>query len=543
MTAHLFQQGDTAVNIHQYRGYLKRFISRHAVHLMIVVTVAGAAVPAQCTELFRVRSLALADRTLAVLSADLDDSGPSELVVIKKTGIYPGERRWIAVFEADADLNYGPEPRQQWEVDPDATLFEVGDVAASPGKEIFFLTPKGIFYYARQKNGLYSTTSHVLISRPTATVFPAAGGLPRMTLLSDWQGDGRKMLLLPQFDAFVLFRQAPGGNWLPAEKMSMVPRTFLYSGHDDDGILKSFSLRMDYRLPNIFSQDFNGDGTADLILTEQETIFVYPSLSGGRISQTPAVAVTLPGRSDGEEEWDSYFHAIPSDLNNDGFTDIILTFGQGAGGFLERKAEVLVFLNQQTLNQPFSDHPDQVITFYGISPGICIRDINHDGLKDLLFSNIELGFWNTVKNLISKQVDVYTSVHLFQKEQRFSDAPDFFNKTKYHLELTQGIHFKGIWPSLEGDFNADGYPDLLIATDGKVTIYQTLQEKPLLSSKNHQADVPTYPFRLIADINHDGLDDLIMYEKKKDAQLSVLVNTGSWLEDTPNQDQSRVNGR
>ena len=531
------------MGIHQYRGYLNRFILYHAVQIIVIVTVAGAAVPARCTELFRVRSFALADQTLAVLSADLDDSGPSEIIVIKKTGIYPAERRWIAVFEADADLNYGPEPRQQWEVDPDATLFQTGDVAGSPGKEIFFLTPRGISYYARQKTGLYSTSPHVLITRPTATVFPAPGALPGMTLLSDWQGDGRKTLLLPQFDGFVFFRQVREGRWLSAEKMSMTPRTFLYSDHEDDGILKSFSLRMDFRLPHIYSQDFNGDGAADLILTEQETIFVYPSLAGGGISQTPALTVTLPGRSPEKNEWDSYFHAIPSDLNNDGFADIILTFGQGAGGFLERKADVLVFLNRQTLNEPFSDHPDQVITFYGISPGICIKDINHDGFKDLLFSNIELGFWNTVKNLISRQVDVYTSVHLFQKEQRFSEAPDFFNRTKYHLTLTQGIQFNGIWPSIEGDFNADGYPDLLIAADGKITIHQTLQGKPLLSSKSLQTDVPTYPFRRIADINHDGLDDLIMYEKKKDAKLSILVNSGSWLEGTPNRDQNRVNGR
>jgi len=423
-------------------------------------------------------------------------------------------------------------------------MFEVGDVARSPGKEIFFLTANGIRYYARQDDGLYLTSSRILLNRPSATVFPSPGFLPRTKVLSDWQGNGQKMILIPQFDGFVFFSQNRAGEWRAARKNSTVPRTFLYSDQEDDGILRSFSMRMDYRLPRIFTEDFNGDGLMDLLLTEQESIFVYPYIAEGYFSQEPAASIILPGRPAGKDtDWDLSFLAIPTDINNDGFTDVILTLGQNTGSFLERKVEVFIFLNQKSSNMPFASQPDQTISFNGITPGVCVKDINKDGFKDLLFSNIELGFWNIVKNLISKQVNVCTSAYIFQKNQRFKAVPDFSNKTKYLLKLTQGIHFNGLWPSTEGDFNGDGYPDLLIATDGRIKIYQTRQGKPLFSESHRQEGVVTCSLRQITDINRDGLDDIIMYEKKRNAKVSILVNKGNWRERPSNQNQTNVKDR
>jgi hypothetical protein len=40
--------------------------------------------------------------------------------------------------------------------------------------------------------------------------------------------------------------------------------------------------------------------------------------------------------------------------------------------------------------------------------------INGDGRGDLIFSSITVGFWNIVKNLISKQVNLDTSIYLLR---------------------------------------------------------------------------------------------------------------------------------
>ena len=156
-------------------------------------------------DLFSAQPLMVEGSKLAVIPADLDGRGLLEIVVVSKTGVYPNERRWISIFTADPTAQYSKTARQQWEIDPAAAILDVGDVAPSPGKEIFYLTGHGIRYYAQKEDGNFSTTFHNLLSLPTITVFPAAGSLPRGRLLADWKRNGRNMLLVPQFDSLVFF--------------------------------------------------------------------------------------------------------------------------------------------------------------------------------------------------------------------------------------------------------------------------------------------------------------------------------------------------
>ncbi|MCP4020520.1 MAG: VCBS repeat-containing protein [Desulfobacteraceae bacterium] len=495
--------------------------------LLILICICFFGNPGYCAPLFSAQSFVLEDRTLAVIPADIDNKGPEEIIVVKKTGIYPNEKRWICIFKADHTMKYIEAPQQQWEIDKEATMFEVGDVAPSSGKEIFFLTARGIRYYAQEYEGVFSTVSKPLLTLPTATVFPAPSFLPRVRLLADWRHNGQNTLLLPQFDAFVFFDQNKSGDWQVSERIKFAPRTYLYSDQKDDGILRSYSLRTDYRLPNIFVANFNGDGQTDLLLTEQELIMVYTQQSDGHFTQNMAGQVVMPGRTaEKENNLDISFLAIPADVNKDNFADVILSTSSNTDKFLERKMDVSLFLNRKIKDKPFVSQPDQKITFYGITPGIRIKDINKDGRQDLIFSHIQLGFWNTVKNLVSKSVDVHTSVYLLQDNQRFPAEPDFYQKTKYQLDLTRGVEFKGIWPSMDGDFNKDGYPDLLIARDDQITIYPTARGKMLFSNSLHQFNVKTFCYKHISDLNRDGRDDLIFYERKRDARLSILLNNG-----------------
>ena len=132
-------------------------------------------------DLFAAQSLLVEGRKLCVIPTDLDGQGMFEIVVVSKTGVYPKEKRWISIFKADTSGQYSTTAGQRWEIDHTAAIIDVGDVAPSPGKEIFYLTGDGIRYYPQKKNGNFSTTPHNLLSFPTITVFPAAGSLPRAT--------------------------------------------------------------------------------------------------------------------------------------------------------------------------------------------------------------------------------------------------------------------------------------------------------------------------------------------------------------------------
>jgi len=207
---------------------------------------------------------------------------------------------------------------------------------------------------------------------------------------------------------------------------------------------------------------------------------------------------------------------------------MVLTLTKGTGKFLERKIIIFLFLNRQNPANPFAPQPDQTITVDGITPGVSIEDVNGDGRADLLFSSIRVGFWNIVKNLISKRVNLDTSIYLLCSDNRYPTKPDFNQNTSYQLDLTHGIQFHGTWPTLGGDFTGDGHKDLLVARDKKIAVYPKNPNGDLFSNPLTQSEVFTSPFMHIVDLNGDGLDDLIFYEKKSAGRISVLLNTGQW---------------
>ena len=479
--------------------------------------------------LFSAQSLIVEGRMLSVTPADLDGRGSAEIVVLHKTGVYPKEKRWVSIFSADTSAQYFTTARQRWEVDHAATMVDVGDVAPSPGKEIFYLTGHGISYYFQEEDGNFSTTPCSLLSFPTITVFPAAGSLPRVRLFGDWMRNGRNMLLLPQFDSLLFFDRGGSEDWRKTGSVTVTPRTFLFSDQVDDGAFRDFSLHTEFRLPRMFVEDFNGDSLPDLLLTEQESVTVYLHQSDGHFSPKPSATVVFPVRPSGKDsETSPSFLSTPVDVNGDKFVDVILTLTKSTGKFLERKIIVFIFLNQQNPGDPFLPQPDQTITVDGVTPGVNIEDVNGDGRADLLLSYIRVGFWNIVKNLISKRVDLNTAIYLLRNDNQYPTQPDFHRKTSYQIDLTHGVRFHGTWPTLRGDFSGHGHRDLLIARDGKITIYPKNMDGDLFSKPLTQSGVFTSPFMHIVDLNSDGRDDLLFYEKKRDGKVCILLNTGEW---------------
>jgi len=488
----------------------------------------------ESADLFSVQSIVVDGKILSVIPADLDDKGSAEIVVLSKTGIYPDEKRWISVYRTEIDTQYSEPASQQWEIDHAAAMFEVGDISPSPGMEIFYLTDLGISYYPQGENGKFSTTSHTLLSYPTITVTPETGSLPRAHLLEDWKGNSRKILLLPQFEALAFFDRDDDGEWQKTDLVNVTPRTFLFSDNDDDGSFRDFSIHAEFRLPRIFMGHFNGDHLQDLLLTEQETLTVYLQQTDGHFSPEPSFKNVFPVRPSGKDaETNLSFLTTPVDLNRDEFVDVILTLTKGTGKFLEQEIIIFIFLNQQNSESPFSPEPDQIITVTGVTPGVNVVDVNGDGKTDLLFSKIQLGFWKIVKNLISKQVDLDTTIYLMKSDNRYPENPDLLLKTDYKIDLTHRISFHGTWPTLKSDFNRDGFLDLLIARDGKIEIFLKSLNEDLFSNPFTQTGVITSPFMHISDLNNDGLNDLLFYQKKRDGKISILLNNGDWKEIFP----------
>ena len=485
---------------------------------------------AESTELFSMQSIAIKGKILTIIPDDLDNNGPSEIVVLSKTGNYPDERRWISLYRAGKNSIYAVPATQRWEIDSGATMVEVGDIALSPGKEIFYLNNSGISYYRQKEDGSFISKSQKLIESTTITASRVKSYLPRSNLLDDWKGNNQEMLLLPQFNSLSFYDRSENGQWRLSDKVKVTPRAFLFSDNEDDGgAFRDYSIHAEFRLPRIFIRDFNSDQLQDLILTEQESLAVYQQEKGGKFSPEPSFSTVFPVRPTGKEaDVNLYFLMTPVDLNGDNFVDIILTLTKGTGKFLEQEIIIFVFLNKNTIESPFSNQPDQTISVRGVTPGVHILDVNSDGLTDLYLTKIKMGFWKIIQNLISKRVGLDTTIYLFKKDNRYPDEPDYSLKSDYRIDLTHRIRFRGTWPTLRSDINSDGLNDLLVARDGKIEIFLNTQFNELFTTPLVQSGVSTSAFLKIMDVNNDGFNDLIFYEKKRNGTISILLNKKNW---------------
>ncbi len=477
----------------------------------------------ECVRLFQTQSLSVEGETLSAAPADLDGKGSREIIVVHKTGVHPEERRWISIFDAGDAGQYAV--RQKWEVDPAAAMFDVGDVASTPGREIICLTGRGVSYHGRESGDRFFTSPRELLTLPTITPFPQKGLLPRARLFDDWKRDGSDMLLLPQLDALVFFSQNGSAGWRRTDTIDISPRAFLHSGGVNNSVFTDFSIHAEYRIPRLFVKDFNGDNHPDLILTSQESVYVHLRQADGRFSREPSATAVFPIRPSGKDaEKSLYIISIPVDVNGDGFVDIIVRLNKGAGKFLERRIIFCIFLHRRDSSAPYAQHPDQTIIVDGLTPGVNFDDVDGDGKKDLLLSSIRLGFWKIVQNLLSKRVNVETSIYLLGSDDRYATSPDYNKDSSYQLNITQGIALRGTMPTLAGDFNGDGHKDLLIARDNKIEINPGNPKGNFFLKPVVQSDIFTSPFMHVVDLNGDGRDDLIFYERERDGRISVSMN-------------------
>ncbi|RMF88528.1 MAG: VCBS repeat-containing protein [Nitrospinota bacterium] len=494
--------------------------------LLLVLCIGVGITGAAGTPLFSRQDLTVPGKILTVLPVDLQGKGTTDLLVAHKTGVYPEERRWLSLFRYQVDRQrYASTADQQWEVDPDVTLIDVGDVAPAPGKEILYLTTRGLRYVAQEKDGTFSSTSHPLLSLPTFTIFPETGELLRGRFFADWKGTGHPLLLLPQPGSLRFFAPAEGYRWQEVEAVTVSPRTFLFSAWVDDGLFRDYSFQAAYRLPRIVVQDFNGDGRVDLLLPQQEYLRVHLQQDDGHFSSSPSFQLIFPVRSPAERSQQSLLlYLTPADVNQDGLADVILT--KVTGKLLERRVEIFLFLHQPQAASPFSSTPQQKMALKGFTPGVTLQDLDDDGKKDLCLSYVHIGLWGIIKNLLSNRVTVVTDCYRLQANLRFATHPTFHLKTSYRIDLSDGIRIHGIWPTWQADFTGDGRTDLLIARDGEVMIYAKTPGGSLASTPLVQAEVPVSPYRHIGDMNGDGRNDLLFYERGEGGKITLLLRQG-----------------
>jgi hypothetical protein len=472
---------------------------------------------------FETHDLRVNGAVITVIPADLRGLQRQDLVVVSSVGTFPEGVRWVSVFWQQEGGRFKPHPDLVWEMDPEATVIDVGSLGAEQGhKSIVYLTGSAVRAY--HLTGTARPTPTTLLKLPTMTVSPEPSDLPRLRLIGDWKGAGQPWLGVPQFGRLMLYPIGPAGPHGSGEAVTFHQPSLLFGASREHRLLRDYSLQLIYRLPQFFVRDFNGDARPDLIAAWEDHLSVHLQDDAGRFSQEPSQTFHFNVRTEQESKRRSVFVSpLIDDLDGDGGADLVLS--KMAGRLTDRRITTSVHLNRTA---SLSSRPDVRIEHEGFAATLLTQDLNRDGKRDLVVPLVRLGVKNIIRNLLSNRAEVSLLAHLYRESGVYNNAPDWTRNFTYQIDISDGIALQGVWPRVDGDFDGDGKADLLVAGDDEIVVYLAVPGAPFAPAPAARVAINTSPHLILADLTANRHTDIVMWYEgspERKGVVRVLRNT------------------
>ena len=472
---------------------------------------------------FETYDLRVNGAVITAIPADLRGLQRRDLVVISRVGTFPEEVRRVSVFWQQEGGRFKPRPDLVWEMDPEATVIDVGSLNSEQGHgSIVYLTGSAVRAY--HLTGTAPPTPTTLLEMPTMTVSPEPSDLPPLRLIGDWKGTGQPWLGIPQFGRLLLYPIGPAGPHGSGEAITFHQPTLLFGASREHRLLRDYSLQLIYRLPQFFVRDFNGDARADLIAAWEDHLSVHLQDDAGRFSQEPSQTFHFNVRTEQESGRRAVFVSpLIEDLDGNGGADLMLS--KMAGRLTDRRIVTSVHLNR---TGSLSSRPDVRIEHEGFAATLFAKDLNRDGKRDLVVPLVRLGVKNIIRNLISNRAEVSLLAHLYREPGVYNSAPDWTRNFTYQIDMSDGIALQGVWPRIDGDFDGDGKADLLVAGDDEIVVYLAVPGALFAPGPAARVAVKTSPHLILADLTANRHSDIVMwYEWSPEWKgvVRVLINT------------------
>lgn len=431
-------------------------------------------------DFFAVYELKVEGDYIDYLIEDLNGDGLNDGLFFHSTRQGSTVSRCFSVFYQHPD-GFNEQADYQFEVDPDAVVYDLADVDSNPGKEILFFKNVGLFYY-KMIDERYDATPVLLLETPSIFKIPDKLFLERLDFARDINNDGIDEILIPQFHHYLIYGKQADDTYGMTAKLDC---PMLNSVTSLDEV--SRYLIATFMTPNTLIVDYNNDQRSDIVTIHDEYLKIFFQNSAGEFSNADSAIVNFNfiltqayssrmgnGNMHQRDRFkDRMGITFLADLNNDGLLDMIIEkFSMKDGAFNPKKQFQIFFAHQDPGNPQnggvFNEVPDHIIINRGFQIHSKIGDLNNDGKMDICIPIIEISVFNFITMLLTGDVDVTVLWYVMDKSGQYRQKPDFELAVTIVVD-TQGRKFPV--SSIDGDFNGDGRNDFMRAQDGKLMIH------------------------------------------------------------------------
>ncbi|MFH1263590.1 MAG: VCBS repeat-containing protein [Pseudomonadota bacterium] len=490
--------------------------------LFLVTTASAQEAFLGSNPVFRRSDLNLGGRLRQLTLEDVAPGGGKEVVILLREGNYPDWKLKLSVWE----ISKG-KPTLFGEVWlPEDVIFYSFLRPELVTNSSLFLVRSGraeLWGCARSEHGVtWQADKKFALAIDSPFFIPQLGNAEPLDPTLDVPGSEEKQILLPARDGFQLVAIKAKGFEVE-QKFPVSPRAFHKTATERMQLELPYWLRSSAWYPGFFLGTLTGARPADSLFFPWMDEVAMTPLSGGSAPQTYYFhQLSEEERDDGQ----SYALAIPSDLNNDGRTDFVVTKFQGETTSLRADTEV------------FMTGSDGKIPEKGVhlaprgnrAAGALPIDLDRSGKKTLVVASSTFNAWAVVKALIQRTTDVNFAFYSLHPDGYHLDKPDYEREISFRFDLFD-LFIDGMLPTLEGDFNGDGYPDALYARDRKgitVLLQNPKAKEPFPSVPSAVYEVPVSRLWRVGDLDGDGKSDIVLYDRRSagNRKVTVLMNAG-----------------
>ena len=426
------------------------------------------------------------------LFVDIEGNGRCNLLVIDTV------EKKLLNYRQRPD-GFGSSPDQVIPLPPQTAWVAPCDVDAHPGLELLMSTATGLVYWL-QNAGLFESERHPLIEVSQAFTNIA---FPTLTLLTTNQAGTNDLIPVISAGQAVLYHRNNAYEWSAGPPMTLDAKQTAWSVNRDEWMMgpnPAHSLRV--------QQSFRAKA-------ERE-----PDKEPGN----EAIRKIIAGMKTNAAASPSYMERV--DVDGDGREDLVLW---QASVKLDLRTDLYIFL--RGAGQPLPERPTQILHCPGIPIPISstrelspVHDLSGDGVCELVLLEPKTpsSYSGLLETVLSHGLDCALTIRSFHRGA-FSRSPDASVPVTILLADWDKL---GSWPiCIQGDFNGDGRPDLLVRrSETQWNIFcSTTDGRRFAPQPAMTFDTPVRGWYEIKDLNGAGVADLICHEPDEQ-RLSIFMS-------------------